>query len=55
MAAWLTGQQPDKILLMCGINDLNLGATPSAALNNLAALLDEIYRVSPSARVLVSA
>lgn len=50
---WLENYQPDLILLHIGTNDIRLGKAASAP-SNLSALLDDILKRLPQARVIVA-
>jgi lysophospholipase L1-like esterase len=54
VADWITTYQPDVVLLMAGLNDLNLGATPSLVLNRLETLLDQIHSLRPDAKIVLA-
>ena len=54
ISTWLNAQHPGTILLMCGTNDIGQGFDATTTLNHLATLIDTIYSISPSVRLLVA-
>jgi lysophospholipase L1-like esterase len=56
IAAWVTVDQPDIVLLMAGINDIGSGSTgePTAVKFSLSNIVQTIVRTAPNTRVIVA-
>ena len=51
---WLTTYQPDMVLVMVGLSDIDQNQDLANAPNRLSALIDQIYAVVPTSTVIVA-